>query len=61
MLKVKHLTIFKPIKLKKGGKFDQGCKKNQALLDFFLQPSVAFELDFNQNVVLYRMQVIIGR
>ena len=32
MLKVKNLT---PKKLKKGGNFDQGCKKNRALLNFF--------------------------
>ena len=32
MLKVKNLT---PQKLKKGGNFDHGCKKNRALLDFF--------------------------
>ena len=32
MLKVKNLT---PKKLKKGGNFDHGCKKNRALLDFF--------------------------
>ena len=44
--------------MKKGGNFDHGCKKNRALLDFFLQPSVAFWLDFNQNFVLYRMNVI---
>ena len=37
MLKVKYLTLFKQKKMKKGGNFDQGCKKN-----FFLQPSVAF-------------------
>ena len=27
----------------------------------FLQPSVAFWPDFNQNLVLYRMNVISGR
>ena len=42
MLKVKYLTLFKQKKMKKGGNFDQVCKKNPALLDFFLQPSVAF-------------------
>ena len=35
MLKVKYLTLFKQKKMKKGGNFDQGCKKNRALLDFF--------------------------
>ena len=28
---------------------------------YFLQPSVALCLDFNQNFVLYRMKVILGR
>ena len=42
MLKVKHLTLFKQKIWKKGGNFDQGCKKNRALLNFFLQPSAAF-------------------
>ena len=31
MLKVKYLTLFKQKKWKKGGNFDQGCKKNPAL------------------------------
>ena len=31
MLKVKHLTRFKPKNWKKGGNFDQGCKKNLVL------------------------------
>ena len=35
MLKVKNLTHLTPQKLKKSGNFDHGCKKNQALLDFF--------------------------
>ena len=64
MLKVKNLTHLTPKKLKKGGNLDHGCKKNRALLDFldfFLQPSVAFWLDFNQNFVLYRMNVISRR
>ena len=39
MLEVKHLTLFKPKNLKKGGKFDQGCKKKAR---FWLQPIVAF-------------------
>ena len=44
-VKVKYLTFFKPWKWKKGGNFDQGWKK----------------IDFNQNLGLYRMQVILGR
>ena len=35
MLQVKHLTLFKPPKKKKGGYFYEGCKKNRTLLDFF--------------------------
>ena len=35
MLKVKNLTLIKQKKKKKGGNFDQGSKKNRALLDFF--------------------------
>ena len=42
MLKVKYLTLFKQKKLKKGGNFDQGCKKNRALLDFFCNPVSRF-------------------
>ena len=61
MLKIKNLTHLSKKKLKKGGNFYHGCKKNRALLDFFLQPSVALWLDFNQNFVLYRMNVISGR
>ena len=34
MLKVKNLTHLSKKKLKKGGNFDHGCKKNRALLDF---------------------------
>ena len=60
MLNVKNLTLLSPKKWKKGGKFDHGCKKNRALLDLLLQPSVAFGLDFNQNFVLYRMKIILG-
>ena len=45
--------------MKKGGNFDHGC--TVALLDFFMQPSVAFWLDFNQSFVLYRMKLISGR
>ena len=42
MLNVKHLTLLEPKIFKKCGNFDQGCKKNRALLDIFLQPSVTF-------------------
>ena len=35
--------------------------KKSSSVQFFLQPSVGFWLDFNPNVVLYRMQVILGR
>ena len=37
MLKVKYLTLLSK-KMKKGGYFDQGCKKNRALLDFISYP-----------------------
>ena len=57
MLKVENLTLLSKKKWKKGGNFDNGCKKNQ----FFFQHSVVFWLDFNQNFVLYWMKVILGR
>ena len=60
MLKVKHLTLFKPKKWKKGWNFDQGCKKKilvkiklkrdtglqkkSSKARFCLQPSIAFSL-----------------
>ena len=44
MLKVKYLTLFKQKKFKKGGNFDQGCKKNRALLDIFCNPVSRFSL-----------------
>ena len=61
MLKVKILTLLSPKKMKKRREFWPRLQKNRALLDLFLQPSVAFWLDFNQNLVLYRMKVISGR
>ena len=62
MLKVKYFTLFKQKKRKKAGILTKDERKlNQAPLDFFLLPSVAFWLDFNQNLVFYRMQVILGR
>ena len=54
MLKVKHFTLFKLKKLKKRREF------LPRLQEIFLQPNVTFKLDFNQNLVLYRMQVILG-
>ena len=57
MLKVKNLTF---LSQKKGGNFDHGCKKIQ-LCSIFLQPSVAFWLNFNQNFILCQMKVILGR
>ena len=44
MLKVKHLTLFKPKKFKKGGSFDQGCKKNRTLLNFVCSLVLRFSL-----------------
>ena len=58
MLKVKNLTLLSPQKMKKRREFRPRLQKK---LDFFLQPSVAFWLDFNHNFVLYRMKVILGR
>ena len=61
MLEIKNLTLLsKKKKEKKGGNFDHGCKKIE-LCPFFSQHSVAFWLDFNQNLVLYQMKVISGR
>ena len=40
MIKVKHLTLFKPKIEKKAGIFDQGCQKIE-LCSILLQPSVA--------------------
>ena len=56
---LKDLT---PKKLKKGGNFEVARKIESTLTPwFFLQPSVAFWADFNQNFVLYRMNVISRR
>ena len=60
MLKVKHLTLFKPKKMKKGGPFFTKVAWKIKLWSIFLQPSVVFYLDFNQNLILYQMQVILG-
>ena len=61
MLKFKLLTLFNPKNFNKRREFLPRLQKNGALLDFFLQPSAAFYLDFNYNLVLCRMQVILGR
>ena len=55
MLKVKNLTHLSKKKIEKRREF------LPQLQEFFLQPSVAFWVDFNQNFVLYRMNVISGR
>ena len=47
-------------KNKKGRNFHQGCKKNRTLLDFFATLCRVL-VGFNQNAVLCRMQVILGR
>ena len=60
MLKVKHLTLFKQKNWKKAGILTKVARKIE-LCSILLQPSVAFWLDFNWNLVLYRMQVILGR
>ena len=60
MLKVKNLTHLCKKKWKKAGILTTVAKKIK-LCSIFLQPSVAFWLDFNQNFVLYRMKVISGR
>ena len=67
MLNVKSekFNPFKPPppqkKRKKRQEFWPRLQKKIELCSFFLQPSVAFWLDFNKNFVLYRMKVILGR
>ena len=61
MLKIKNLTLLSQKNWKKGGNFDHSCKKKSSSARFFLQPSVLFWIDFNQNLVLYQMKVISGR
>ena len=61
MLNVKHLTLFKPKNWEKAGNLTKVARKIELCSIFILQPSVAFYLDFNQNLVLYQMQVILGR
>ena len=60
MLKVKYLTLFKQKNWKKAGILTKVARKIQLCWIFFAT-RVAFQLDFNQNLVLYRMQVILGR
>ena len=48
MLKVKNLTHLSKKKLKKGGNFYHGCKKNRALLDLFCNPVSRFGLILNK-------------
>ena len=55
MLKVKNLTHLSNKKIEKRREFWP------RLQEIFLQPSVAFWLDFNQHFVLYRMNVNSGR
>ena len=61
MLKIKNLTLLSQKKWKKRREFWPRLQKKSSSAQFFLQPSVAFWLDFNQNLVLYRMKVISGR
>ena len=61
MLKVKNLTHLSKKKLKKGGNFDHGCKKNRALLDFFCNLVSRFGFILTKKNFLYRMNVISGR
>ena len=42
MLKVKHLTLFKPKNWKKAGIFTKVARKIEICSNYFLQPSVAF-------------------
>ena len=60
MLKVKNLTHLTQKNWKKAGILTTVARKIE-LCSIFLQPSVAFWLDFNQNFVLYRMNVISRR
>ena len=61
MLKVKDLTHLSKKKNEKRREFWPRLQEKSSSARFFLQPSVAFCLDFNQNFVLYRMNVISGR
>ena len=61
MLKVKNLTYLSKKKWKKAGILTTVARKIELCSIFLLQPSVAFWIAFNQNFVLYRMNVISGR
>ena len=61
MLKVKNLTHLSKKKIEKRREFWPRLQEKSSPARFFLQPSVAFWLAFNQNFVLYRMNVISGR
>ena len=61
MLKVKNFTLLSPQKWKKKAGILTTVAKKIELCSIFLQPSVAFWLDFNQNFVLYQKNVILGR
>ena len=61
MLKVKNLTHLSKKKIEKRREFWPRLQKKSSSARIFMQPSVAFWLDFNQNFVLYRMNVISGR
>ena len=61
MLKVENLTHLSKKKIEKRREFWPRLQEKSSSAWFFLQPSVAFWLDFNQNFVLYRMNVISGR
>ena len=60
MFKVKNVTLLSQKNEKKAGILTTVAKKKSSARSR-LQPSVAFWLDFNQNFVLYRMKVILGR
>ena len=60
MLKVKNLTHLSK-KIEKRPEFGPRLQEKSSCARFFLQPSVAFWLDFNQICVLYRINVISGR
>ena len=59
MLKVKNLNLLSQKNEKRQEFWPRLQKKSSSAC--FLQASVALWLDFNQNLVLYRMKVISGR
>ena len=60
-VKSKKFNPFKQKKIEKRREFWPRLQEKSSSARFFLQPSVAFWLDFNQNFVLSRMNVISGR